>query len=171
MEILIRPFERTDVDPLYFLDQRCHPEGGRVAYHRWLSALLDPAVSALVVAEDTEARPQPLIGCLVVKAEPWRGVLNILALMVDTEYRRHGIAQRLLDRASGAARRLGLRELALLQESEEEGLLGFLESAGFSRTDELAPGLRHAEPKPLWSLSLGEADPPPELSTEPGGPP
>jgi ribosomal protein S18 acetylase RimI-like enzyme len=167
MEILIRPFAPTDIDRLYFLDRRCHEEGQRVAFGRWISALVERDVSALVAVEATEARPEPMLGCLVVQAEQWRGVIKVLALMVDPEFRRLGIARRLLDWASRLGTGLKMREISLLQESEDEALMGLLNGLGFRRTQELAQGLRIAEPRPLWTLALAEPTRAPELTAEP----
>jgi ribosomal protein S18 acetylase RimI-like enzyme len=168
LEIVIRPFVPDDMDRLYFLDQRCHEEGRRVTYAKWISVLLEKDVSALVAVEGTEAQPQPMLGGLVLQAEPWRGVMRVVALMVDPEFRRLGIARRLLDCVVRLGTSLRIREISMLQESEDEGLIGLLKGLGFQRTDELAPGLRGAEPKPLWSLGLGTSHGGPELPTESG---
>jgi len=167
MEILIRPFEPSDMDRLYFLDQRCHEEGLRITYSKWLSALLERDVSVLVAVESTGDRPEPLRACLLLQAEPWRQQVKVLALMVDPEVRRQGLASRLLDWAARLGERLQMRELSLLQESEDPALLGLLNGRGFRRTDELALGLRSAEPRPVWSLALAGGVETAELPTEP----
>ena len=164
MEVVIRPFQPEDMDPLYFLDQRCAPPGERLAYARLLTALLERDVLAVVAAEEMEARPQPLLGSLIVRAEPARGALNLLVLMVDPPYRRLGIARRLMGWAARLGQSQGLREVAAIEEGEHFETAAFLEALGFRRTEEVAPGFRLPEPRPRWTMALEETGPAPEAA-------
>lgn len=152
MEILIRPFERPDMDPLYFLDQRCTMPGARLTYERLLTALLERNVSAVVMVEDMEEKPPPMLGSLIVRSDSARRTLHVLALMVDPDFRRLGLARRLMDWAVHLGASKGLSEVAVVEESDEAA--PFLEALGFQRTDELAPGFRRPDPRPRWTRDL-----------------
>lgn len=151
--VLIRPFQPDDMDPLYFLDQRCTPPGERLAYGRLLTALLEREVLAVVAVEEMEARPQPLLGSLIVRGDPARGALTVLMLMVDPQYRRLGIARRLMGWAGRLGQGQSLREIAAIEEGEQAA--AFLQALGFLRTEEVAPGFRLPEPRPRWTQALG----------------
>jgi ribosomal protein S18 acetylase RimI-like enzyme len=156
VELVIRPFRTEDMDPLYFLDQRCAAPGERPAYGRLLTALLEEEALAVVAAEGSEGQPEPLRGALIARREPGRSALGVLVLIVDPSSRRLGIARRLLGWAMRLGLSQGLREIAAIQEDERAETLAFLHAMGFRRTEEVAPGFRLPEPRPRWTLPLAE---------------
>lgn len=119
------------MDALYFLDQSCYPPQQRSSYKALLDMLLDRDCAALVAEEIGEDYVR-VIAALIVLGDPWRSRLFIVSLMVKYEFRRLGIAQRLLDWAERLAR--GFHCNTLLVRSPQGYGLGevFLTANGFT---------------------------------------
>ena len=131
MELRIREFQKQDMDALYFLDQSCYPPEQRSSYKALLDMLLDRDCAALVAEEIGEDYVR-VIAALIVQGDPWRSRLFIVSLMVKVEFRRLGIAKRLLDWAERLAQ--GFHCNTLLVRSPQGYGLGevFLTANGFS---------------------------------------
>lgn len=149
MELRIREFRKGDMDALYFLNQRCHPPERRPRYARILDTLLDRDVAALV-AEEVTAELSRLIGGLIVQGDPWNQRLFIVSLLVDADYRRLGIARRLL----GWAERLGegfrCRTLLVPLEAGNADGAAFLAAQGFHESEEAEPFFSGPAQGRLW---------------------
>ncbi len=153
MEVRIREFRKEDMDALYFLNQRCYPPGRRLRYARLLETLLDRDVAALV-AEELGEHDSRLIGALIVQGDPWNATLYIISLMVDGQWRRVGIARRLL----GWAERLGVgfnctSLLVPLESNNPEGK-AFLSAEGFVESEAHDPFFAKPEEGRLWHRNL-----------------
>ncbi len=153
MEVRIREFRKEDMDALYFLNQRCYPPGHRLPYARLLDMLLDRDAAALV-AEELGEHQSRLIGALIVQGDPWNATLYIISLMVDGQWRRVGIARRLL----GWAERLGegfncSTLLVPLESGNPEGK-AFLNAGGFVESEAHDPFFAKREDGNIWRKSL-----------------
>ena len=95
MELRIREFQKKDMDAVYFLDQGCYPVEQRSSFNVLLETLLDRDCAALVAEEIGEGYAR-IIAALIVQGDPWHAKLYIVSLMVDEEFRKLGIARRLL---------------------------------------------------------------------------
>ena len=149
MELRFREFRKEDMDALYFLDQRCHPPEARSTFSGLLDNLLDRDAAALV-AEEMAGEYQRVIGALIVRGDPWNSLLYIVSLMVNEEFRRLGIARRLLAWAEQLA--IGFECKALLAPLAEGNEAGeaFLGANGFLPVEgELPPGFA-GEGRRLW---------------------
>ena len=158
MEIVIRPFRPEDMDACFFLDRRCHPPELQIEYSRMYRTMLDGRVTALVAAEDMEEQAAPIIGCLVLRGDEELGDLTLLALTVDPDFRRLGLARRLLDWAVRLGEGSDFRVLCAAEETPTEELRGFLEAVGFRSTGERMEGFRCGAQRPRWERILGGAD-------------
>jgi len=153
LPLTIRPFRPEDLDPLYFLERRCHSETFRLPFQQLLETLLDPRVSALV-AEVSDREERPLVGALVVQGMAGEPRLTLLTLMVDAPFRRAGIATRLLELAVRLAQAAGIAELATPLEADNAAGRAFLQAAGFAPAGEWAPYFPDGEAGRLWVCAV-----------------
>ncbi len=158
MEIVIRPFRPEDMDACYFLDRRCYPPEMQIEYGRMYRTMLDGRVTALVAAEDMEEQAAPIVGCLLLRGDEALGELTLLALTVDPDFRRLGLARRLLDWAVRLGEGSGFRVLCAAEETPTAELRGFLEAVGFRSTGERMEGFRCGAQRPRWERFLGGGD-------------
>ena len=131
MELRIREFQKQDMDAIYFLDQEAYPEAQRSSYSALLDALLDRD-SAALVAEEIEEGHTRIIGAMIVLADPWRSKLYIVSLMVNQEFRRLGIARRLLGWAEKLARGFGFDALLVRLPDDDAPGEAFLSANSFA---------------------------------------
>ncbi len=153
MELIIRPFRAADLDPLYFLEQRCHSAAFRLAYRHLRDTLLDPEVSALVAETDQRDAP-PIVAALVLKGAPAAECLHVITLMVDADFRRLGIAGRLLDWALRLAETHGSAALAVPLEQTNAAGAAFLTARGFGPTEEACAYFTDPQEGQLWVRPL-----------------
>ena len=160
MEIVIRPFRPEDMDACFFLDRRCHPPEFQIDYGRMYRTLLDGRVTALVAAEDMKEQAAPIVGYLVLRGDEELGDLTLLALTVDPDFRRLGLARRLLDWAVRLGQSSDFRVISAAEEAPTEELRGFLEAVGFRSIGERMEGFRCGAQRPRWERLLGGAESP-----------
>lgn len=156
MELRIREFQKQDMDAIYFLDQGCYPEQQRSSFSALLDTLLDKDCAALVAEELGEGYAR-VIGTLIVQGDPGHSKLYIVSLMVNGEFRRLGIARRLMDWAERLAR--GFKCDTLLVRLPEDDAPGeaFLSANGFalSRQEAEKPD---GGPGVLWTREVRDED-------------
>ena len=131
MELRIREFQKQDMDAIYFLDQGAYPENQRSSYSALLDALLDRDTAALV-AEEIEEGLARVIAAIIVQADPWRSRLYIVSLMVNEEFRRLGIARRLVGWAEKLARGFDFNALVVRLPGDDAAGEAFLNANGFA---------------------------------------
>ena len=158
VELRIREFRKGDMDALFFLNERCLAPTRRATYRELLDTLLDRDVGSLVAEEVAEGYSR-LVAGLVVQGDPWNSRLFILALMVDAEYRRLGIARRLLAWAERFGRGFNCTSLLLPLEAGNAEGQAFLAAAGFHESDEHAPFFSEPSQGTLWSRDLKADEP------------
>ncbi len=71
-----------------------------------------------------------LVGSLMGGWDGWRGQMYRLA--VDPDYRRHGVARRLVEAVEARLRELGARRVTSLVFRDEEGAADFWQSVGYT---------------------------------------
>ena len=139
------------MDAVYFLDQHCF--SAPLPYSRLLDILLDRDAAALV-AEEMKPDFTRVVAALIMQGDPWNARLHMLRLMVKADFRRLGLAGRLL----ALARRLGvgLRCETLLAPVEAGNAAGeaFLRATGFSLSEEETPYFADEREGRVWSLPL-----------------
>ena len=158
MEILIRPFEKRDMDPLYFLDQRGSTPQERVPYARLLNSVLEANALVLVAVPEGRERALPVVGALVAHHEETERRLMVRWLLVDPVCRRAGLGRHLLAHAEQVARFLKTGSMALAMAPGEDEL-AFLEALGFADSGETRPRLLDGDPRPLWVRPVTPAPP------------
>jgi ribosomal protein S18 acetylase RimI-like enzyme len=90
-------------------------------------ALLAHSDSAKPLAAEQDGR---LVGTLIVTFDGWRG--NLYRLSVHPDFRRRGIAKRLVEHAHVWLRLQGCLRITALVEADHEYATGFWESAGYT---------------------------------------
>lgn len=156
MELRIREFQKQDMDAIYFLDQGCYPEQQRSSFSALLDTLLGQDCAALVAEELGEGYAR-VIGALIVQGDPWRSKLYIVSLMVNDEFRRLGIARRLLGWAERLARGFECDTLLVRLPEDDAPAEAFLSANGFALSQ---PGPEKSDDGPgvLWMREVGDED-------------
>ncbi len=157
MEVLIRPFRAGDLDALFVLDYRCYAAPYRFGYQQLLRTLQDRNVSAIVIEGEAQDR---LIGGLIVRSDPARKQITVISLMVESDYRRLGLARRLVAWAEGLARSNQWEAIVVPLERGNEAGAAFLNATGFFESEDSDPYFASHEEGALWRLPLNdEGDP------------
>lgn len=157
MEIVLRPFHPGDMDGLYFLDRHCHDSERRIAYGRMLNTMLEKDITAIVAAEAQPGLSETIAGAMIIRSEPWHGRLNLLVLMVHPDFRRLGIARRLVSWAGRIGCGSGFRELAIAQNDGPQ-FNDILQGLGFRREEQVVHSYRDGIDVPLWVRSISPAE-------------
>ena len=157
MELRIREFQKQDMDAIYFLDQGCYPEEQRSSFSALLGTLLDRDCAALVAEELGEEGYARVIGALIVQGDSESSKLYIVSLMINGEFRRLGIARRLVDWAERLAR--GFKCDTLLVRLPENDAPGesFLSANGFAVNRQEAEN-PDGGPGVLWTREVRDED-------------
>lgn len=156
-EVIFREFRPGDLDALFVLDFRCYPEPYRFGYQQLLVTLQDRQVSAMVIEAE---RKGDLAGALIVRADEAARQAAVVSLMVEPDYRRHGLGTRLLDWSRRYVLAASWERLIVPLERTNEGAAAFLAAAGLENSGLNEPYFRTPEEGTLWRLNLdGEASP------------
>jgi ribosomal protein S18 acetylase RimI-like enzyme len=92
-----------------------------------VTTLLAHGPSARLLAAEQDGR---LVGTLIVTFDGWRG--NMYRLAVHPDFRRRGIAKRLVEQAHAWLRAQGCLRITALVEAGHEYATGFWEAAGYT---------------------------------------
>jgi ribosomal protein S18 acetylase RimI-like enzyme len=151
VQVTIRPFRPEDLDGLFVLDYRCYAPEYRFGYQQLLLTLQQPDVSALVIEGE---RKGDVVGGLIVRGERQAQRAAIVSLMVEPDFRRLGLAKRLVQWAVGYARKSGWEAVVVPVEHGNEGAAAFLGAQGFQDTGAGQPWFAAPEVGTLWRLAL-----------------
>ena len=155
VEIIFRPFQKSDMDALYFLDQYAVAPSLRFSYGQLLSTLLDRDVSALVaVIQDPQGKTIKLVGALIIRGEPYKRVLNVLSLVVHPEFRRKKLGSQLLEWAVRTAQGLAFPTLQVPLEAGNPEGEAFLTRWGFAAVEEQNAFFSDPAQGRLWRRTL-----------------
>jgi ribosomal protein S18 acetylase RimI-like enzyme len=94
--------------------------------------------SALLVAEADDGE---IVGVLIAGWDGWRG--NMYRLAVRPDYRRHGIARRLVATGEEHLRRLGTRRVTALVGYDDAVAAAFWDAAGYPVDHEIGRRVRN----------------------------
>jgi ribosomal protein S18 acetylase RimI-like enzyme len=103
-----------------------------------IERLLGETRSALLVAE---AEDGEIVGVLIAGWDGWRG--NMYRLAVHPDYRRHGIARRLVAVGEEHLRRLGARRVTALVGYDDAVAAAFWDAAGYPVDHEIGRRVRN----------------------------
>jgi ribosomal protein S18 acetylase RimI-like enzyme len=132
--VTIRPATRADIAAVLGLwDQARSENASTPDTPEALTALMDTAPGALLVAEDDAGR---IVGAVVAGWDGWRG--NMYRLAVDPRHRRRGIGLALVAHAERHLRSRGARRITALVAHEELPAVGFWTRAGYARDTTIA---------------------------------
>ncbi len=161
VEVVIREFRTADIDGLFALDYRCYKPPYRFGYQQLLLTLQDKHVSCMVIENEEE---QEIVGGLIVRSDPAGKQVAVVSLMVDREYRRHGLGRRLVAWGEKLARAGEWDALVAPLENENEAGKSFLAACGFAISAISAPWFNSSTEGRLWRLSLGKITTPDDLT-------
>lgn len=136
----VRPVRPADLDAVVEIDAASFPQLWR--YPRAMLEALQPAAHFTVAELDRR-----LVGYQVSTQEGSEG--QIVRLAVLPEYRRQGVASRLVADALATFRRGRVRRLSLNTQADNLAAQSLYERFGFRRTGEELPVLERAVPGPL----------------------
>ena len=139
------------------LDYRCYAPPYRFGYQQLLRTLLQVEVTALVIEGE---RQGDVIGGLIVRGERAANRAAVVSLMVDPDYRRHGLGTRLLQWVVGYARGSAWEAVVVPLERENAGAAAFLGAQGFADTGDAQPHFPAPEVGTLWRLALDGTEEP-----------
>ena len=129
----IRPFQKTDFEVLWRIDQACFDP--QLAYSRVeLAVYMRRPGSFTLVADsagvtDTKDEGKGILGFVVAEAR--RKVGHIITIDVVTEARREGIGSALLDAAEGQLRQGGVEVVALETPVNNTAAIRFYKQQGY----------------------------------------
>lgn len=126
MTIFIRTAERADLDAVLRLWDTAEAEPSHTDDFDGLSGLLDRDPGAMLVAE-VESQ---IIGSVIAGWDGWRG--SIYRLAIHPDYRRRGLAHRLLSEAERRLTDLGARRLQAIVVESDARATGFWRASGWS---------------------------------------
>lgn len=123
--MLIRPARSEDIEEVLALWSVAEAEPTRTDDATSLELLLRHDPSSLLVAE-VDGRP---VGTVVSGWDGWRG--SIYRLAVHPEYRRQGLARRLLSEAESRLTKLGAKRMQAIVVASDHRAVGFWEASGW----------------------------------------
>jgi [ribosomal protein S18]-alanine N-acetyltransferase len=124
--VALREYRAGDLEAMWALDLVCFAEPFRFS-RRAMRGFAEAEGAAAVVAEDAAE----LVGFVVAQAEGETGY--VVTLDVAPEWRRRGVARRLMAEVEGKMRAAGARDMALHVSVENEGAMRFYEGMGYER--------------------------------------
>jgi ribosomal-protein-alanine N-acetyltransferase len=129
--IFLRDYRPTDLDAMFQLDELCFAEEFRFDMHSMREFAEEPNA----VVEIAEGAGGEIIGFVIIHVEPLASELlgYIVTLDVASEYRRKGLARRLMNEAESRVLAAGVRWTQLHVFTGNEGAIRFYEKMGYKR--------------------------------------
>lgn len=138
MEVAIRHARAPDIPRVLELWDRARSAAAVTPdTEQAIGALLAHAGSTVLVAELEDL----VVGSLTVGWDGWRG--NMYRLAVRPEFRRRGIARRLVDVGHAHLRGVGARRLTALVAHEEEEAVAVWLSVGYELDEQISRFVRN----------------------------
>jgi ribosomal-protein-alanine N-acetyltransferase len=130
-EIFFRDYQATDLESMFHLDEACFAEEFR--FDR--ESMREFAEEGNAIVRIAETACGEIVGFVIVHLE--RGMTGfqayVVTLDVAEEYRRKGLAQRLMTESEASAMAAGARWMQLHVFTGNEGAIRFYERLGYGR--------------------------------------
>jgi ribosomal protein S18 acetylase RimI-like enzyme len=127
--LVIRAAQPSEVAGVLELWRESRGQPGKTDDPASLSALLERDQGALLIAELEGG----IVGSLIAVWDGWRG--NMYRLTVKMEFRRQGVARRLVAAGESRLRALGARRISVLVWRDHRRAVGVWRSAGYSHEE------------------------------------
>ncbi len=149
----LRPFEKQDMDGLYFLLHRCCNHRVMPSFRRLLDMLLWTD-SAALVSQVHGADSFGLAAAVMVRLQKEQQAIELIWCGVHAPFRRRGLARGMVHFVRDLAVREELRQMTTSIEKDNEAAKVFLSTLGFSETGTQAAVLYGKTEGNSWHLPL-----------------
>lgn len=153
LEVIFRPFTKSDADSLYFLEQACYPPPYRMSYSQMVTTLLDRDTACLV-ATVLDKGKERVVAALIVKGEHWHSALVVLTLIVRPDLRRKALGSRMLAWAETMAQNHNITRLLVPLEANRSEGEAFLKSRQLEPATKENPFFKDPALGQLWEKEL-----------------
>ena len=131
--IVIRPMEQSDIDSVFEIDKRISAVERAFTYADMIDGFIGGDIGASFVAEVDGRVIGFALASFTYVPEKISEACTIQILGVDPDYRRQGIARKLVDALAKNCRSRGLRLIRIMVDQRDDQLQGLFESLGFER--------------------------------------
>lgn len=131
--VVIRPMEQSDIDSVFEIDRRISAVERAFTYADMIDGFIGGDIGASFVAEINGRVIGFALASFTYVPEKISEACTIQVLGVDPDYRRQGIARKLVEALANNCRTRGLRLIRIMVDQRDDQLQGLFESLGFER--------------------------------------
>ena len=134
-KIKIRRMAFTDVDAVLALNSKLIEADSQINYIDLASVALTSPLDMSLVCEIGRTIIGFILARRVYSGIPVQELCNIHAILVETDYRKHGIGRRLVNEVISHCKKEGIRRVRTLVDESNSEVKQFFESLGFRRSN------------------------------------
>ena len=134
-KINFRRIAFTDVDAVLALNRKLIQPDSQITYTDLASVALTSPLDMSFVCEVNHTIIGFVLARIVHAGIPVQEVCNVHALLVEPDYRRHGIGRRLVNEVVDHCKQEGIRRIRTLVDEGNNEVKQFFESHGFRRSN------------------------------------
>ncbi len=131
--VKIRPMEQQDIDAVFEIDKRIAAVERSFTYADMIDTFIGGQVGWSLVAEDSGRVIGFALAAITYVPEQVSEACTIQVVGVDPEYRRRGIAKKLVEKLADNCCANGLKLIRIMVDQRDSQLQGLFESLEFRR--------------------------------------